>query len=66
MIVDGVGINNLAGVSELAIHEYIHKAESDAQAPIYQLTISPAGEDKVCLEWEKHNPKFERIRRITG
>ena len=66
MRINGVDVTDHTGASKETILAYIDQAENDARAPIEKLTISEGADGKVRLDWEMYQPKFERIRRITG
>ena len=68
MIIDDVHISvtGFDDMGEEEIKKYInHIIETDGQKPSY-LRISPTNKGEVNLHYEIEQPKFERIRRITG
>ncbi|MCR5176018.1 MAG: hypothetical protein K6C05_04135 [Anaerovibrio sp.] len=68
MIVNGieVTVNGLSDVSEQEIISYIDMLEKETNEDLSSLTISPAEDDSVALDYVLQPAKFERIRRITG
>ena len=64
MVVDGVGITkaNVPDMSEDEIRRYIQAIGK----PVRNLTVTGMPNGKIQLDYELDNPKFERIRRITG
>ena len=68
MIVNGieVTVKGLNDVSEQEIISYIDMLEEENNEEFSSLTISPAEEGSVALDYVLQPAKFERIRRITG
>ncbi len=68
MIVNGieVTVKGLSDVSEQEIISYIDMLEEENNEELSSLTISPAEEGSVALDYVLQPAKFERIRRITG
>ena len=68
MIVNGIDVTvkGLSDVSEQEILSYIDMLEEENNEELSSLTISPAEEGSVALDYVLQPAKFERIRRITG
>ncbi len=68
VIVNGieVTVKGLNDVSEQEIISYIDMLEEENNEELSSLTISPAEEGSVALDYVLQPAKFERIRRITG
>ena len=68
MIVNGieVTVKGLNDVSEQEIISYIDMLEEENNEELSSLTISPAEEGSVALDYVLQPAKFERIRRMTG
>lgn len=64
MRVDGVEITNVnvPDLTENEIRRYIRAVDR----PVRNLTITRMPNGKIQLDYELDNPRFERIRRITG
>lgn len=68
MVINGVKvvINGLSDVTEKEILSYIDMLEKETDDTLSSLTISPAENGSVALDYVLQPVKFERIRRITG
>lgn len=68
MVVNGINvtISGINDMSEQEIVAYIDMLQDENQDELSQLTISPAENGEVNLDYELQPAKFERIRRITG
>ena len=68
MVVNGINvtISGINDMSEQEIVAYIDMLQDENQDALSQLTISPAENGEVNLDYVLQPAKFERIRRITG
>ena len=68
MIVNGVNVtvNGFDSMSDREILSYIDSIQNDTEEELSALTISPAADGDVTLDYTLQPAKFERIRRITG
>ena len=68
MLVNGINVTvtGIKDMSEQEIIGYIDMLRNENQAELSQLTISPAENGEVNLDYELQPARFERIRRITG
>jgi len=68
MVVNGIDVtvNGLNDVTEKEIISYIDMLEKENNEDLSSLTISPAEDGSVALDYVLQPTKFERIRRITG
>ena len=68
MIVNGVNVtvNGFDSMSDREILSYIDYIQNDTEEELSALTISPAADGDVTLDYPLQPAKFERIRRITG
>ncbi len=68
MVVNGINvtISGINDMSEQEIVAYIDMLQDENQDELSQLTISPAENGEVNLDYVLQPAKFERIRRITG
>ena len=68
MLVNGINvtIEGIDDISEQEIVSYIDMLKEDTQEELSSLTISPAKDGSVALDYVLQPVKFERIRRITG
>ena len=68
MVINGivVTVKGLNDVSEKEILSYIDMLEKEHEEGLSTLTISPAENGSVALDYTLQPVKFERIRRITG
>lgn len=68
MLVNGINVtvDGLDDVSEQEIISYINMLQEDTQDELSSLTITPAEDGSVALDYVLQPTKFERIRRITG
>ena len=68
MVVNGINVTvtGIKDMSEQEIIGYIDMLRNENQDELSQLTISPAENGEVNLDYELQPARFERIRRITG
>ncbi len=68
MVVNGINVTvtGIKDMSEQEIIGYIDMLRDENQDELSQLTISPAENGEVNLDYELQPARFERIRRITG
>ena len=68
MVVNGINVTvtGIKDMSEQEIIGYIDMLRNEKQDELSQLTISPAENGEVNLDYELQPARFERIRRITG
>ena len=68
MVVNGmdVTISGINDMSEQEVVAYIDMLQDENQDELSQLTISPAENGEVNLDYVLQPARFERIRRITG
>ena len=68
MVVNGINvtISGINDMSEQEIVAYIDMLQDENQDELSQLTISPAENGEVNLDYVLQPARFERIRRITG
>ena len=68
MVVNGINIT-ISGINDMSEQEvvaYIDMLQDENQDELSQLTISPAENGEVNLDYVLQPARFERIRRITG
>lgn len=67
-VVDGVAVFvcGFDDMGEEEMKKYLAYVRSKVKAPLLRLTISPAKDGKVALDYSCEGVRFERIRRITG
>ena len=68
MVVDGINVSS-SGINDMSEQEvvaYIDMLQDENQDELSQLTISPAENGEVNLDYVLQPARFERIRRITG
>ncbi|WP_295159231.1 anaerobic ribonucleoside-triphosphate reductase [Selenomonas sp. AE3005] len=61
-----VTIDGLTDVSEQEIVNYIGYVEEQTNERVNELTLTPAADGQIHLDYVLQPQKFERIRRITG
>ena len=68
MVVNGINVTvtGIKDMSEQEIIGYIDMLRDENQDELSQLTISPAENGEVNLDYELQPARLERIRRITG
>lgn len=68
MLLNGVEVtvNGFESMSDREILSYIDYIQNDTEEELSALTISPADDGEVTLDYTLQPAKFERIRRITG
>ena len=68
MVVNGINvtISGINDISEQEVVAYIDMLQDENQDELSQLTISPAENGEVNLDYVLQPARFERIRRITG
>ncbi|MDD3115132.1 MAG: anaerobic ribonucleoside-triphosphate reductase [Anaerovibrio sp.] len=68
MNVNGINVTvtGFNDMTEKEIIGYIEMLQNENQEELAQLTISPADDGEINLDYELQPAKFERIRRITG
>ena len=66
MFLDGVEIKNGIAASDTEIRHYIKEAQNQLDLPLVKLKLSRYDGEKIKIEYETVERKFERIRRITG
>ena len=68
MVVNGINVTvtGIKDMSEQEIIGYIDMLRDENQDELSQLTISPAENGEVNLDYVLQPARFERIRRITG
>ena len=68
MVVNGSNgtISGINDMSEQEVVAYIDMLQDENQDELSQLTISPAENGEVNLDYVLQPARFERIRRITG
>ena len=68
MVVNGINvtISGINDTSEQEVVAYIDMLQDENQDELSQLTISPAENGEVNLDYVLQPARFERIRRITG
>ena len=68
MVVNGIDVT-ISGINDMSEQEvvaYIDMLQDENQDELSQLTISPAENGEVNLDYVLQPARFERIRRITG
>lgn len=68
MLVNGINVT-ISGVEDMSTEEiqgYIDMLQAENQEELASLSISPAENGELNLDYELQPVKFERIRRITG
>ena len=68
MVVNGINVT-ISGINDMSEQEvvaYIDMLQDENQDELSQLTISPAENGEVNLDYVLQAARFERIRRITG
>ena len=68
MVVNGINVT-ISGINDMSEQEvvaYIDMLQDENQDELSQLTISPAENGEVNLDYVLQPARFERIRRITG
>ena len=68
MVVNGINVT-ISGINDISEQEfvaYIDMLQDENQDELSQLTISPAENGEVNLDYVLQPARFERIRRITG
>ena len=68
MVVNGINVT-ISGINDMSEQEvvaYIDILQDENQDELSQLTISPAENGEVNLDYVLQPARFERIRRITG
>ena len=68
MVVNGINVT-ISGINDMSEQEvvaYIDMLQVANQDELSQLTISPAENGEVNLDYVLQPARFERIRRITG
>ena len=68
MNVNGINVTvtGFNDMTEKEIIGYIEMLQNENQEELAQLTISPADDGEINLDYELQPAKFERIRRSTG
>lgn len=68
MLVNGISVTvtGFNDMSEKEIIGYIEMLQNENKEELSQLSISPAENGGITLDYELQPAKFERIRRITG
>ena len=67
-VVNGINVT-ISGINDMSEQEvvaYIDMLQDENQDELSQLTISPAENGEVNLDYVLQPARFERIRRITG
>ena len=68
MVVNGINVT-ISGINDMSEQEvvaYIDMLQDENQDELSQLTISPAENGEVNLDYVLQPARFERIRRMTG
>ena len=68
MVVNGINVT-ISGINDMSEQEvvaYIDMLQDENQDELSQLTISPAENGEVNLDYVLQPARFARIRRITG
>ena len=68
MVVNGINVT-ISGINDMSEQEvvaHIDMLQDENQDELSQLTISPAENGEVNLDYVLQPARFERIRRITG
>ena len=68
MVVNGINVT-ISGINDMSEQEvvaYIDMLQDENQDELSQLTISPAENGEVNLDYVLQPARFERIHRITG
>ena len=68
MVVNGINVT-ISGINDMSEQEvvaYIDMLQDENQDELSQLTLSPAENGEVNLDYVLQPARFERIRRITG
>ena len=68
MVVNGINVT-ISGINDMSEQEvvaYIDMLQDENQDELSQLTISPAENGEVNLDYVLQPARFERIRRVTG
>lgn len=68
MVVNGINVT-ISGINDMSEQEvvaYIDMLQDENQDELSQLTISPAENGEINLDYVLQPARFERIRRITG
>ena len=68
MVVNGINVT-ISGINDMSEQEvvaYIDMLQDENQDELSQLTISPAENGEVNLDYVLQPARLERIRRITG
>lgn len=68
MLVNGINVTvcGINDMTEKEIATYIDMLQDENNEELSELTISPAENGEINLDYELQPAKFERIRRITG
>lgn len=68
MLVNGISVTvtGLEDMSKKEIIGYIQMLQQENNGDLAKLSISPAEDGEINLDYELQPAKFERIRRITG
>ena len=61
-----VTVDGMKDVSTEEVLHYIDYVRNRTDEPLSHLAISTTADGRVMLNYELRQPKFERIRRITG
>lgn len=67
MLIDGIKITAEGFNPDAAeLKNYVDYCREHVTEPFDTITVTLCPDGKVDVNWAAHNPKFERIRRITG
>ena len=61
-----VTVNGLPDITAHEVENYIAYVEKQTNEKLDRLSITAAEDGRVTLGYEMRQPKFERVRRITG
>jgi predicted metal-dependent peptidase len=61
-----VTVDGLSDITEDEIAQYIGYVEDQTKEKVNELTLTPAADGQIHLDYVLQPQKFERIRRITG
>ena len=65
-IIDGVSVTADFDCSIEELENYVEYVGRNVDEPVDNIIVSLQPDGSVDITWTRHNPKFERIRRITG
>ena len=68
MIVNDINVtvNGLSDITQHEVENYIAYIEGQTHEKLDRLSITGTDDGRVTLGYEMRQPKFERVRRITG